>query len=195
MSSTFEGVDSWIILVVILFGVVLPGVAGAVLARARGFRAYAGFGAGAVGGIGGLMLVAVRPGRAAPVRAAGANDPARRRRLDAADRAAHALYRVLGVVFVLLNLVWLSTTLAAVLAPMGFRALLAAEPGLPVRAVDYVVLALLAALWMLCVYTAATDRRLTRGARVGWLAGLVAFVLVSSLVYLPWRRARLPGRA
>ncbi|MBD0318928.1 MAG: hypothetical protein ICV87_01245 [Gemmatimonadetes bacterium] len=183
------------IAMVIVVGVMLPGAIGVGIARAWGFPAWMGFAAGALGGIGGWMLIAALPRRGitlAPIR--DLNEPARGRRLAAADRAANLLYRVAGVGLVALNLVWLATTFAALLFPLGLGPLMLAEPGGPIRSFDVAFVVLLAVLWLLCIYTAAADRRLTRGARAGWLTGIVVVPPVAPLVYVPWRRTRLLGR-
>lgn len=180
------------IVVVILVGVVVPGAIGVVIARAWGYPAWIGSAAGALGGIGGWMLMAALPRRGiAPV--PDPNEPARGRRLAAADRAAHLLYRVAAVVLVGFNLVWLATTLAALLFPLGLGPILLAEPAGPIWGFDVAFLVLLAVLWLLCVFTAAADRRLSRGERTAWLAGMLVLAPIVPLVYLPWRRARLLG--
>lgn len=178
---------------VVVAGLIVPGAIGAFLARRWGYGAWMGFAAGALGGIGGSMLVAALPRRrtAAEVRARMPNETARQRTLDVVDRGAHAVYRILAVMLVVLNLVWLVTTMGLVPGILGFEPLVYAEPGVPVRGLDFAMLGLMAVLGLLCVYTAAADRRLTSGERAGWIAALVVTLSLASFVYVPWRRARI----
>ena len=181
--------------ILVIAAVIVPGLIGAMLARRWGYGTWLGFAAGVLGGPGGWMLVASLPRRrasAAPP-APDPNEPPRRRRLAAADRGAHFLYRAAGVVLAGLNLVWIVTTLAFALAPLSTGALLLAHPGVPVPAFDAAAVGLLAVLGVLCLYTAATDRRLTRASRAGWLAALLLTFFGAALVYVPWRRARVLG--
>ena len=180
------------IVIFVLAIVLVPGVIGAVLARRWGYGAPMGFAAGTLGGLGGWMLVAALPRRTgAPPRATDPDEPPPQRSLAAADRGAHLLYGAVAILLAGLNVVWLGTMVVLVLEPLRLQPLLLAEPGIPMRVFDFALVGLFVMLGLLCVYTAATDRRLTRASRAGWLAALLLTLFGAAFVYVPWRRARV----
>jgi hypothetical protein len=177
--------------IVVLALILVPGVIGAVLARRWGYGAGLGLAAGTLGGAGGWMLVAALPRRTgASPRAADPDEPPRPRSLAAADRGAHLLYGAVAILLAGFNVVWLGTMAALALAPLRFESLLLAEPGIPMRVFDVALVGMFVMLGVLCVYTAATDRRLTRGARAGWLAALLLTLFGAAPGNVHERRAR-----